>query len=146
MRKVKSAALFLSVACVSLVTVNSAFAGKPERDKIDETKPHLTEIQGQVKAACGCDVPVNVDWASYASVDQMGMIGYSADSWASAAKSYCEKDADKKALCENVTEVSISFATTGSPEVKLSTKKITVTSTLDSYAPDSWYTEVLNKF
>ncbi|MFN8391654.1 MAG: hypothetical protein U0136_15300 [Bdellovibrionota bacterium] len=137
--------LALGASLLFVSSATSAFAGKPERDRADDIKPKQEEVQKKFKETCGCDVHVNVKFESYATVDDMAYIDQSLDSLSSAASAYCEKEADKKALCESLTEVEFSFAKDEST-AKLEGKKISVTTGPHSYASDTAFSTILNKF
>jgi hypothetical protein len=88
----------------------TAWSGKPERDKLDELTPKVADAKSQIKAACGCDVAVNVKYDTYKSAGDMSGISNVLDSVKGAAKSHCVKPADKTALCTSLNTVEISLA------------------------------------
>ena len=133
-----------AVGCV-LVTAAPAFAGKPERDKADELKPVAEKAQSTVKTACGCDVKVGVKFDSFAKADDMQYIDRVLDSLETAVKHQCEKEADKKALCDSLTEVEVAYQQDES-SVKLEGKKIVATTGPHSYSSDTMFTQILNQF
>lgn len=82
-------------------------------------------------------------WDSYATVNDMGAIYGALGTLKSNMISHCATEADKKAICENVTGAEIVFGSDAA--VKYSTKKISI-STNEAYAGDSAYSEILDKF
>ena len=135
--------IFAGILLFTIGGAAPAYAGKPERDKAEELKPTLTETKDGMKAACGCDIAVEVKWDSYATVNDMGAIYGALGTLKSNMISHCATEADKKAICENVMGAEIVFGSDAA--VKYSAKKISI-STNEAYAGDSAYSEILDKF
>lgn len=121
----------------------SAYAGKPERDMIDELTPKVTESKDLIKSSCGCDSEVKVNWDSYPDVKVMYSVSGALGSVQTAVKSFCEKDADKKAFCANVSAIEVAH---GSEATATYTPKKIAVNTTEAYPSDSVITEILSKF
>lgn len=135
----------LAVAVVVVAAV--AWAGKPERDKQKEVTPLVTEHGKAVKAACGCEVKLNVKWDSYKKADDMMRVKEVAEAFATAAKAHCESDEDKKLFCANVKAVEISFGKdVGDVEYKEKEKTFVAHSNDSSYNGDHQFKPFLDKF
>ena len=67
------------------------------------------------------------------------------DSIQSSTKAHCEKESDKKAICENVTDFEVSYEGSQS-SVKAEGKKVVTTAGPSSYSTESMITEVLDKY
>jgi len=128
-----------------LLTASTVFAGKPERDKIDELTPKAQAVQNTLKSACGCDVHVGVKWDSFDTAGDMAHVDRTLESLESATKTQCAKDADKKALCENVSDVEIQYHKDSSA-VTMDGKKIVATTGPNNYSTETMFTDVMKMF
>src|SRR5436190_1192140 len=110
----------LGLVAVSLAVLSvAAYAGKPERDKVDAVKPGLEQKAKEIKEACGCQVAINVQWDTYTKAEDMNRIIDCATSFAKAAQHQCNNAANKKALCDNVSSLEISYSkSVPKPETK----------------------------
>ena len=124
----------------------SAWSGKPERDRVDELQPKVKETKDAIKSACGCDTALNVKFDTYKTVGDMSAIPHTLGAITSATKNYCVKPADKKAFCGNVSAVEIAWASSvDSPKMEGKTLK-THTGGGGTYNSESQIIKVLNAF
>jgi hypothetical protein len=144
---VKASRLFVGAAVLLSAGLfgQSAWSGKPERDKVDELQPKIKETKEGIKSACGCDVAVDVKFDTYKTVDTMSSIGTVLGGVVNATKNYCVKPADKKALCSNLSTVEISW-TTSLDHPKMEGKTLKLHTAPASYNTESETTKVLNSF
>lgn len=126
-------------------SASPAFAGKPERDRADELKPAAEKAQSAVKTLCGCDVHVSVKFDSFEKADDMRNVERTLESLEASVKHQCEKEVDKKALCDALTDVEIDHEH-GQSSVKLDGKKLVATTGSQSYSSDTMITKVMNQF
>lgn len=131
-----------------MLSYGEAYAGKPERDKKDELEPIATSASTELTNLCGCPIKVNVDWDSYSTVDVMGRIKHSIESIVKSTKRHCEKAADKKATCDNLSGYTVrsgpSIDTVEDPTIK--DKIISVQSARMTYTSDSQIDAILGSW
>ena len=133
------------VAALVLSYASPAFAGKPERDKIAELSPYVEAAQKTVKTQCGCDIKVAVNWDSFATADLMLHVSNTFAEFDNSAISYCKTDADKKAFCENVSELTVAHADDGG-KVAHSDKTLSATLGPVAFPSQRDFNAELNKF
>ena len=70
----------------------------------------LAAATKEVKAACGCSIPLSVDWASYPAPGDAKLVGEGIGSVSGALKDQCERDnARKQFICKNVTAGRVDY-------------------------------------
>ncbi len=142
----KKALIMLGVLC-SVWSFSDAHAGKPERDKKDELEPTITAASKELSDSCGCPIKISVNWASYASADSMFRIEAGVDAIKSSVRKHCEKDADKKAVCANLSEFAFSSGSNNAvDDPTYKDKVIGVQSTDIMYNNDSQIDHILDKW
>jgi hypothetical protein len=122
-----------------------AYAGKAERDTADEAKPALETIAKKVKTECGCDIKVTANWDSYKLAKDMRLITSAGDSFEAAAKKQCDTPANKKALCDNLTAVTVSYDSAGGG-AELKGKTLLLHSSDSGYPGESQISKITGKF
>ena len=133
------------VAALVLSYASPAFAGKPERDKIVELGSYVEGTQKTVKTQCGCDMKVDVKWDTFVNADLMLHVSNTFAEFDNSVISYCKTEADKKAFCDNVSELTVAHADDGG---KVAHSEKTLSATLGPVAFPSQrdFNAELNKF
>lgn len=133
----------LIVAAMMTMTVTAAFAGKAERDYMEKSvNPAVKTANDKAKAACGCDLHITVDEATFTKKDQMSKARYMAEHIAQDAPKYCTDAASKKAVCQIK---SLVLAKTEKTEFKFDSGKATMTTDGTSQCTWAMVTKVIDK-
>jgi chitodextrinase len=108
----KATKLFVTASILATVALvgQTAGAGKPERDKIDEMTAKMADAKASIKGDCGCDVAITAKWDTYKDASAMGGVASVLSSLKTVAHSHCQKPADKTAVCSGLTAVEVSFS------------------------------------
>jgi hypothetical protein len=134
----------VAIVVGSLALGSLGIAGKPERDKAAELKPTVEANAAKIKAACGCEVAVDVKWDSYTKADDMRRITEDLNEVVGAATSQCNSPDNKTAMCKNVKTIEVSFANpVTAPEMKGTT--LVTHSNGSSYAGKAQLKKILDK-
>lgn len=131
MERSRGKLLAITILTFTSFTLSSALlAGKPERDKQAELEPLVKTTETNVKQNCGCAVAIKVNWASYDNVSNMYRIRNNLDAFDAVAKNQCNSAANKKAFCDNMKTLEVSYAAeVKNPEYSNGVMKITNNST-----------------
>src|SRR5437867_7467418 len=82
----------------------TALAGKEERDFMkNEVQPQARSAEAKWKSACGCNLKVAVDEASFKVKDDMYAAKSFCERVADSVGGYCTDEASKKAMCQMKT-------------------------------------------
>ena len=128
----------LGIVCV-LGPVSNAYAGKPERDRQEELEPVVAAAAAEATTACGCPIKITVKYESYSSVNTMFRIDANVDSIKSSISSHCSKEADKKAVCANLSEFVITANTDKSVPGNGVASPVYKDKVITTYSGDSGY-------
>ena len=132
-------------SCTVLMVSGTVWSGKAERDKQAELEPLVKTTQTEVKQACGCDVAIKVNWNSYDNVNHMLRIRNTLEAFSATSKDQCNSAANKKAYCDNMKSLEISFA----KEVKdpeYNKGVIKASNSENTYTPEHMFRKIINKW
>lgn len=97
------------ILITALVTSLNSYADKESRDKRTEIEPILAKSSADFKAACGCNLKINVNWDSYKSASDMNRLPTTAEQISAGSAAYCKNPGDKAAICK-MKSLDLSFA------------------------------------
>jgi hypothetical protein len=135
----------LLLAMFAIAGGGLALAGKPERDKQLQMQPQVKDVASAVRTMCGCPVVVDVKWSSYTRADDMSTINAALSAITTATKNQCTTPENKRALCENVKTIELSYSLNPG-EPFLSGTAMRITSNNTTYSDERQLQGVFDKF
>jgi hypothetical protein len=97
-----------------LALASPVLAGKKERDKKAELEPQIAKELEEQKKICGCTLPMEVKWDTFADASEMANIMPGCvTQFTVSFRHQCKTPENKKAFCEGIKPLKAQMVSTG---------------------------------
>jgi hypothetical protein len=88
--------------------------GRKEREKKAELEPQIAKELEEQKKICGCTLPMEVKWDTYADASEMAnIVPGCASQFTVSFRHQCKTPENKKAFCEGIKSLKVQMVSTG---------------------------------